>query len=148
MNPGGIANRSAAGSPIVTPATSVVVIADGFSAPSTYRSSSALSVKHPKAGASHSWLRTIRPADSARARLTAPAACPPGGAYLWVDFRRYTGDDCMPILEKCAASGVLLAPGAAFGEACGGFARLCFTGVPPARLAEGIDRINAVLAGL
>ena len=86
--------------------------------------------------------------DAARARLAAPAACPPGGAYLWVDFRRYTGDDCMPILETCAAAGVLLAPGTAFGDACGGFARLCFTGVPPARLAEGIDRINAVLANL
>ena len=83
--------------------------------------------------------------DASRARLTAPAACPPGGSYLWVDFRRWTGDDCMPILEKCAAAGVLLAPGTAFGDVCGGFARLCFTGVPPARLAEGIDRINAVL---
>ena len=52
----------------------------------------------------------------------------------------------MPILEQCAASGVLIAPGSAFGERCGGFARLCYTGVPPARLDEGIDRINAVLA--
>lgn len=88
--------------------------------------------------------------DAARARLTAPAATPPGGSYLWVDFRRYTDqrEDCMPILERCAASGVLLAPGTAFGEACGGFARLCFTGVPPEKLAEGIDRINAVLAAL
>jgi aspartate/methionine/tyrosine aminotransferase len=84
--------------------------------------------------------------DRARARLAAPAASPPGGAYLWVDFRQWTGDDCMPILEQCAASGVLIAPGSAFGERCGGFARLCFTGVPPARLDEGIDRINAVLA--
>jgi aspartate/methionine/tyrosine aminotransferase len=88
--------------------------------------------------------RTAR--DRARARLVAPAAAPPGGAYLWVDFRQWTGDDCMPILEQCAASGVLIAPGSAFGERCGGFARLCFTGVPPARLDEGIDRINAVLA--
>ena len=84
--------------------------------------------------------------DGARARLQAPAACPPGGSYLWVDFRRWTGDDCMPILEDCAARGVLLAPGSAFGDACHGFARLCFTGVPPVRLDEGIDRINAVLA--
>ncbi len=84
--------------------------------------------------------------DRARARLAAPAASPPGGAYLWVDFRKWTGEDCLPILEQCAASGVLIAPGSAFGERCGGFARLCFTGVPPARLDEGIDRINAVLA--
>ena len=82
----------------------------------------------------------------ARARLQAPAASPPGGAYLWVDFRGWTGDDCMPILEQCAARGVLLAPGNAFGEVCGGFARLCFTGVAPDRLDEGIDRVNAVLA--
>jgi len=84
--------------------------------------------------------------DRARSRLQAPAALPPGGSYLWVDFRKWTGDDCMPILEACAAKGVLMAPGSAFGDACHGFARLCFTGVPPARLDEGIDRINAVLA--
>lgn len=84
--------------------------------------------------------------DRARARLAAPAALPPGGAYLWVDFSAWTGDDCMPILEQCAEAGVLIAPGSAFGERCGGFARLCFTGVPRDRLDEGIDRINAVLA--
>ena len=84
--------------------------------------------------------------DRARARLQAPAAVPSGGAYLWVDFSRWTGSDCMPILERCAAAGVLMAPGSAFGAACCGSARLCFTGVPPERLDEGIDRINAVLA--
>jgi aspartate/methionine/tyrosine aminotransferase len=84
--------------------------------------------------------------NRAKARLPAPAAVPPGGAYLWVDFRRWSGDDCMPVLERCAAAGVLLAPGSAFGAACTGFARLCFTGVPPERLDEGIDRIAAVLA--
>jgi aspartate/methionine/tyrosine aminotransferase len=86
--------------------------------------------------------------DRASARLDAPAEKPPGGAYLWVDLRPYAGDDCMPVLEQIAERGVLIAPGAAFGPAdsCGGFARLCFTGVEPARLDEGIDRINAVLA--
>jgi aspartate/methionine/tyrosine aminotransferase len=83
--------------------------------------------------------------DLSRARLRAPAALPAGGAYLWVDFREFTGEDCMPILERCAAAGVLLAPGSAFGAACGGFARLCFTGVPIDRLEEGIDRVNAAL---
>ncbi len=86
--------------------------------------------------------------DRARARLVAPAASPPGGSYLWVDFARWSGPDCMPVLEACAADGVLLAPGGAFGETCHGFARLCFTGVPSDRLDEGIDRINAVLARL
>jgi aspartate/methionine/tyrosine aminotransferase len=84
--------------------------------------------------------------DRAHARLRAPAALPPGGAYLWVDFSQWTGDDCMPMLERIAAAGVLLAPGSAFGDRFGGSARLCFTGVDEARLDEGIDRINGVLA--
>lgn len=86
--------------------------------------------------------------DRARGRLVAPAASPPGGAYLWVDLGRWAGDDCMPVLERIAERGVLLAPGAAFGAACGRYARLCFTGVDEARLDEGIDRVNAVLASL
>lgn len=84
--------------------------------------------------------------ERARARLAAPSALPPGGAYLWVDFSRWSGADCMPVLERCAEAGVLLAPGSAFGDACRPFARLCFTGVPEDRLDEGVDRINAVLA--
>jgi len=84
--------------------------------------------------------------DRARARLQAPAAVPPGGAYLWVDFHDWSGDDCLPVLEKVAEQGVLLAPGSAFGDVCHRYARLCFTGVDEQRLDEGIDRINAVLA--
>ena len=86
--------------------------------------------------------------DRARARLVAPAALPPGAAYLWVDFGAWCdgdGGDCMPVLERIAAAGVLCAPGSAFGDACGRHARLCFTGVDEARLDEGIDRINRVL---
>src|SRR4029079_10745506 len=83
--------------------------------------------------------------DRARARLQAPAALPPGGAYLWVDFSRWSPGDCLPVLERVAEKGVLLAPGSAFGDACHAFARLCFTGVDEGRLAEGIDRINAVV---
>jgi aspartate/methionine/tyrosine aminotransferase len=88
--------------------------------------------------------RTAR--ERALGRLAAPAACPAGGAYLWVDFSRWSGDDCMPVLEQVAERGVLLAPGSAFGDVCHRYARLCFTGVDEARLDEGIDRINAVLA--
>ena len=90
--------------------------------------------------------RSLR--DRARARLPAPCGVPPGGAYLWVDFSPWSGDDCMPVLERCAAAGVLLAPGSAFGDTCKRYARLCFTGVTPERLDEGIDRISAVLAAM
>lgn len=97
----------------------------------------------PFLATAHARYRAAR--DRARTRLAAPSECPAGGAYLWVDFRNWTGNDCLPILERCAAAGVLLAPGTAFGAACGGFARLCFTGVTAERLDEGIDRINAVV---
>jgi aspartate/methionine/tyrosine aminotransferase len=100
----------------------------------------ALATGAPFLADAHGRYRALR--DRARARLAVKTASPPGGAYLWVDFGV---PDCMPILERCAAAGVLLAPGSAFGERCTGHARLCFTGVPPARLDEGIDRINAVL---
>jgi aspartate/methionine/tyrosine aminotransferase len=86
--------------------------------------------------------------DRVRATLVAPSECPAGGAYVWVDFARWAGDDCMPVLERIAERGVLLAPGSAFGDACTRYARLCFTGVDEARLDEGIGRINAVLADL
>jgi aspartate/methionine/tyrosine aminotransferase len=84
--------------------------------------------------------------DRAKARLRVACELPPGAAYLWVDFGQFCGGgDCMPVLEQIAAAGVLVAPGSAFGDACGRFARLCFTGVDEARLDEGIDRINRVL---
>ena len=50
--------------------------------------------------------------DGARARLHAPAACPPGGAYLWVDFERWSGNDCMPVLEKVAEQACCSRPAA------------------------------------
>ncbi len=84
--------------------------------------------------------------DRARARLHAPSALPAGGAYLWVDLSRWSGADCMPVLERFAAQGVLLAPGSAFGDEVKSHARLCFTGVDERRLDIGIDRINDVLA--
>jgi aspartate/methionine/tyrosine aminotransferase len=95
-------------------------------------------------GHAHARYRAAR--DRARARLVAPAACPSGGAYLWVDFSQWSGDDCMPVLERIAERGVLIAPGSAFGDACARFARLCFIGVDEVRLDEGIGRVNAVLA--
>jgi N-succinyldiaminopimelate aminotransferase len=84
--------------------------------------------------------------DRAAARLHVPTVLPAGGAYLWLDFSRWTHDDCMPMLERIAQAGVLLAPGSAFGTRSGGHARLCFTGVTEQRLDEGIERINGVVA--
>jgi aspartate/methionine/tyrosine aminotransferase len=97
--------------------------------------------------------------DRARSTIAAPCGEPNGSTYLFLDLRAWAGsgvdedggtnDVCaMSVLEQIAEAGVLLAPGAPFGEAYGAFARLCFTAVDGDRLDEGIARINSVLATL
>ncbi len=101
--------------------------------------------------------RYVAARDTARAQLTVPCTMPGGATYLFLDLRPYcdgpreagderraSGRGCMPVLERIAEAGVLLAPGAAFGEAYDGWARLCFTAATPSRMAEGIARINRV----
>jgi N-succinyldiaminopimelate aminotransferase len=93
--------------------------------------------------------------DQARAALRVPCTMPRGATYLFLDLQAYCeslrdGDrraaprGCMPVLERVAEAGVLLAPGAAFGAAYDGWARLCFTAATPERVLDGIARINRV----
>ncbi len=86
--------------------------------------------------------------DRVRAAITAPCVLPQGSTYLFLDLSAWCPEpDCsMGVLEEIAEAGVLLAPGAPFGEAYAKWARLCFTAVDPARLDDGIARVNAVLA--
>jgi N-succinyldiaminopimelate aminotransferase len=88
--------------------------------------------------------------DRARAAIAAPCGEPNGSTYLFLDLRAWCADEpcAMAVLERIAEAGVLLAPGAPFGEMYGQFARLCFTAVDEARLEEGIARVNRVLADL
>ncbi|MCA9677964.1 MAG: pyridoxal phosphate-dependent aminotransferase [Kofleriaceae bacterium] len=88
--------------------------------------------------------------DRAHATVAAPALLPQGSTYLFLDLSAWCPEpDCaMGVLENIAEAGVLLAPGAPFGEVYGKWARLCFTAVDQARLDEGIGRINRVLDGL
>lgn len=85
--------------------------------------------------------------DKAAAALKLPVRVPEGSTYLFVDFAGHGcgPDGCLPVLERIAAAGVLLAPGAPFGLAYADWARLCFTAVDEERLLEGIERINRVL---
>lgn len=89
--------------------------------------------------------RYQRARDVAVSRLRMPTRVPDGSAYLFLDLKEHRGGDTLPILERLAAEGVLLAPGEAFGNDLHGWARLCFTAVPLDVLEEGIDRVNRVL---
>lgn len=48
-------------------------------------------------------------------------------------------------VERMLDGGVVLAPGEYFGQGYRGWARLCFTVVPPDELQEGIHRLNRLL---
>lgn len=87
--------------------------------------------------------------DRAFARLGVPCIKPQGSTYLFADLSEWVRGElgsALCLLERMADAGLLLAPGAAFGAAFGNWARLCFTAVDRARLDEGIDRLNRVLA--
>ena len=84
----------------------------------------------------------------AHARLSDLALLPEGSSYLWLDLSRHLrpGEtDTLDLLERMAAEGVLLAPGAAFGHEFGAWARLCYTSVSREWLEEGIERVRRVL---
>lgn len=71
---------------------------------------------------------------------------PEGATYLFLDFGPAnalgpTDRTLYGILERAVDRGVLLAPGDAFGDGFGSFARLCFTSVAPDRLTSGIERL-------
>lgn len=82
--------------------------------------------------------------DFVSRRLKAPHTPIEGGLYAWLDLRKWSGGDVALFIRRCAEAGVGLAPGEAFG-ACGvGYARLCFTAVPPERLESAIETINGI----
>jgi aspartate/methionine/tyrosine aminotransferase len=86
--------------------------------------------------------------DLAHGRLGDVSLLPEGSTYLWLDLTRFLGPgetDALDLLERIAADGVLLAPGAVFGHEFSGWARLCFTSVGREALEEGLERVRRVL---
>ncbi|MEZ4404985.1 MAG: pyridoxal phosphate-dependent aminotransferase [Polyangiales bacterium] len=83
---------------------------------------------------------TVRALEG-RVDFVAPA----GGSYVFADLGR--GGGALEVLGRAIDAGVALAPGDAFGEAYGSWARLCFTAVPPDALDDALARLTAVLDG-
>lgn len=72
-----------------------------------------------------------------------------GGSYLFVDFAPVLRDRPLrELLARGIERGVLVAPGDAFGAGFATWARLCFTGVSRADLADGLARLRAAIADL
>jgi aspartate/methionine/tyrosine aminotransferase len=74
---------------------------------------------------------------------------PDGGSYVFIDFAPVLrGRPLSDLLERAIDRGVLIAPGSAFGEIFGAWARLCFTSVPQARVLEGVARLREAIGDL
>jgi aspartate/methionine/tyrosine aminotransferase len=101
--------------------------------------------------ASQRWLAEARniylaARDQASAGVRAPNFLPDGGTYLFLDLSGYaSGGDLWPLIERLLDAGVSIAPGEQFGAGFERHARLCFTAVPPERLAVGLARLASVL---
>ena len=73
---------------------------------------------------------------------------PEGSTFLFLDLARWPGSGGLwRFLERCLDEGVLLAPGAACGEAYAGFARLCYTAAPPDQVRGAVERVARILRG-
>ncbi len=94
--------------------------------------------------------RTARDLTVHALRHHLPLHVPDGGSYVFVDFGPHLapGERAIDALERLAAEGILLAPGDAFGEAYGNWARFCYTAVPRDRLSAGLAKIAAVVPPL
>lgn len=81
--------------------------------------------------------------DAARV-LGLPA--PEGSTFLFLDVRERP-EGVMGLLESLVQRGMLLAPGASFGQEYASHVRLCFTAAPPEEVATAVRVLRGVLAG-
>lgn len=89
--------------------------------------------------------------EAVRALEGAPVAfsIAEGGSYLFLDFTQLLdGRPLSVLMERAIERGVLLAPGDACGLAYDRCARLCYTGVTPTELRDGIARLREAMDSL
>ena len=83
--------------------------------------------------------------DDAAQVLGVPA--PEGSTFLFLDVReRLDQRGMLGFLEDVFEDGVVLSPGASSGRDYEGFARLCFTAMPPGEVARAVRLLAARLA--
>lgn len=71
---------------------------------------------------------------------------PEAGYFIFLSIKDYLkGRDYDAVIESLLHNGVSVAPGIDFGSDYKHFIRLCFTGEPPERLQQGIDRLRQIL---
>ncbi|MDP6979748.1 MAG: pyridoxal phosphate-dependent aminotransferase [Myxococcota bacterium] len=95
------------------------------------------------------WLEAARTQYREVAERTAKVLglpAPGGSTFFFLDVSaRLDGRGMMGFLEDCFEDGVLVAPGQSSGTDYADWVRLCYTAVPPERVAEAVDRLAARL---
>lgn len=99
------------------------------------------------------WIKNARDVytkhrDLAHELVVAPCARPQGCTYLFLDLTEYCrrGEDTsVGVLERLVDAGMLLTPGAAFGNHYKKWARMCYSSVDADELQDAILRMNDVL---
>jgi aspartate/methionine/tyrosine aminotransferase len=90
--------------------------------------------------------------DLASRRSPAPHHLPDAGAYLFLDLSPWVpdpsdADSIGRLHDRLLERGLALASGGQFGRGYERHARLCFTAMPPEKLAAGLDRLAEALQG-
>jgi aspartate/methionine/tyrosine aminotransferase len=90
--------------------------------------------------------QTIR--DRVASALRVDASIPEGAYYYFFPIMGYLrGRTTAQVIEALLDAGVAVAPGEDFGADFASWIRICFAGVPTARVLVGVERLNRVLAG-
>lgn len=83
--------------------------------------------------------------DAALQHIKLPTLRADGSFFLFINLReRWAGLDDHAKLERMLDAGVVLSPGAPFGQAYDSWARFCFTTEKPEVIAEAAKRVNAL----
>ena len=94
------------------------------------------------------WVAETREAYGRIGRRTAEilgVPPPDGGTFLFLDVAACLGEGGLPeLLERCARSNLLLAPGPSFGPFPTSI-RLCFTAAPPETIVRAAQRLAGLL---
>ncbi len=80
-------------------------------------------------------------------RLKIPVVSPEGTYFFFFPIKNcLRGRTYWEVIDQLMDEGVSVAPGGDFGQGFEDFIRICFTGEPPERLNNAVERLNRVLA--
>jgi aspartate/methionine/tyrosine aminotransferase len=91
------------------------------------------------------WIERAKASYQEVADATAAAlgvSAPEGSTFLFLDVRKHLDErGIQGFLGDCVSDGVALSPGSSSGSDYEGFARMCYTAAPPARVSAAVEAL-------